>query len=70
MEARWNVYRRRSLVGFLGGGSAFGKFAEEEFVPAGGVDFRYEIARPGHPRRGGRRLPDEEVLYLTVGRAG
>jgi hypothetical protein len=47
-EARWNFYRRWSVVGFLGAGTVTEKFDELDRRPtvySGGMGLRYRIAR-------------------------
>lgn len=48
LQGRWNVWRRWSLIGFVGLGWAGGDIDaldDSEFVPSGGGGFRYLIAR-------------------------
>jgi hypothetical protein len=48
LQGRWNVWKRWSLIGFVGLGWSGGDIAaldDSEFVPSGGGGFRYLIAR-------------------------
>jgi hypothetical protein len=74
LEARWQFYRRFSLVGFAGTGIAWttlGDIDSHQDVVAGGGGIRYEIAR-----RYGLHMgldlafgPDEGVVYVQFGHA-
>ena len=47
-ELRWQLWKRFSLIGFAGVGSAwndFGKFSNNANIITGGTGFRYELAR-------------------------
>lgn len=72
LELRWNITPRWSQVGFFGSGwtaDSIGDLMSESGETAGGVGFRYLIAR-----RYGLRVgidvaagPEDEVAYLAVG---
>jgi len=73
-ELRWNLTPRWALVGFLGVGRAWGTkstFSEAGVVTAGGVGFRYLVAR----RLGiyaGLDLakgPEDTAVYIQAGSA-
>lgn len=73
-ELRWNLDDRWALVGFAGSGKAFGKrkdWSDAETVNAGGVGFRYLIARQLGLYVGvdAARGPEENAIYLQVGSA-
>lgn len=73
-ELRWNIDERWALVGFAGSGKAFGKRADwekAETVNAGGIGFRYLIARKLGLYVGAdiARGPEENAIYLQVGSA-
>lgn len=73
-ELRWNLDDRWSMVGFAGSGKAFGKrsgWQDAETVTAGGVGFRYQIARKLGLYVGAdvARGPEENAFYLQVGSA-
>jgi hypothetical protein len=73
-EARWQFWKRFSLVGFAGTGAAWNdleSFDDTLTVVTGGTGFRYEIAR-----RYGLHVgldvafgPDNPVLYVVFGSA-
>ncbi len=73
-EARWQFYKRFSLVGFAGAGVAWNDFESldnTQTVLTGGTGFRYEIAR-----RYGLHMgldvafgPDNPVIYVVFGSA-
>lgn len=72
VEARWNVWKRLSLVGFVGwGGTLSSSFDMTESVVAGGPGIRYLLAR-----KLGLQVgidvgigPEEEIVYIQVGHA-
>jgi len=73
-ELRWNVTPRWALIGFVGAGRAWGTkrtFSEAGIVTAGGVGFRYLVAR----RLGlyaGLDLakgPEDTAVYIQAGSA-
>jgi hypothetical protein len=73
-ELRWNVTPRWALIGFLGAGRAWGTkstFSQAGIVTAGGVGFRYLVAR----RLGiyaGLDLakgPEDTAVYIQAGSA-
>ena len=72
-ELRWAVTPRWSLVGFGGGGKAWGgeTFSEANAVFAGGVGMRYLIARRLGIHMGIdiARGPEETAFYIQVGSA-
>jgi hypothetical protein len=73
-ELRWQFWKRFSLVGFVGGGSAwndFEQFSKAQSIVTGGTGFRYELAR-----KYGLHLgldvafgPDDPVVYVQFGSA-
>jgi hypothetical protein len=73
-EARWQFWKRISLVGFAGAGSAwngFDDFENQRNLVTGGTGVRYEIAR-----RYGLHMgfdvawgPDEPAFYVQFGNA-
>ena len=72
-ELRWDITRRWSVVGFGGAGWATSDSAselfDEESHPAGGVGFRYLLARV-FGIRGGMDLAwgeEDHAVYFTVG---
>ena len=71
-ELRWDVTFRWSLVGFGGAGSVaddLGRLSGADVYSAGGVGFRYLIAK-GFRLRAGMDVaagPEDEVVYLTIG---
>ena len=73
-EARWNVTPRWALVAFAGAGKAYGRrqsSSEAETVTAGGVGFRYLVARKLNLYAGidVARGPEDSVFYITAGSA-
>ena len=72
-ELRWNATRRWALVGFLGGGRAWGteRFSEANAVVAYGAGARYLIARRLGIYMGldVARGPEQTAFYLQVGSA-
>jgi hypothetical protein len=73
-EARWNVTPRWALVGFGGVGKAYGRrqpWSESETVAAGGVGFRYLVARKLNLYAGidVARGPEDSAFYITAGSA-
>jgi len=87
VQLRWEFIRRWNLVLFGGGGKVFGKqnlivnnlpvekdisFSDAEFHPAGGVGFRYELARK-FGLWGGLDFATSQdqdlAFYITVGSA-
>ena len=73
-ELRWQVHPRFSVVGFAGAGTARGSAGaldRERSVTAGGVGFRYLLARK-HGMHMGVDVaagPDEPAIYLVLGSA-
>ena len=74
VEARWQFHGRWSVVGFGGAGRAWtsnnrGSF--QQSVGAGGVGFRYELARKFgmHVGLDFAASPDTRAVYLVVGNA-
>jgi hypothetical protein len=72
VEARWNAYKRWSLVGFFGGGRAVMSLDDlDDTDPkyAGGAGFRYLIARLFGMQAGidVARGPDEWAFYVVSG---
>ncbi len=73
-ELRWQFWKRFSLVGFVGGGAAWTKFEQFERTQtavAGGVGFRYELARKYGIHMGLDVAfgPDDPTIYFTIGSA-
>lgn len=73
-EMRWNLDERWALVGFAGSGKAFGRrtdWQKADTVNAGGIGFRYLIARKLGLYVGAdiARGPEENAFYLQVGSA-
>lgn len=71
-EVRWNLDSRWALVGFAGGGKAYGRrqsWDEAENVFAGGLGFRYLVARKLGLYAGLdiARGPEESAFYITAG---
>jgi hypothetical protein len=73
-EVRWNLDSRWALVGFAGVGKAYGRrqsWSESDTVAAGGVGFRYLVARKLNLYAGldVARGPEDTAVYLQVGSA-
>ncbi len=73
-EARWQFWKRFSLVGFVGGGGAWNDFenvANQVGVVTGGTGFRYELARKYGLHAGVDVAfgPDGTVFYIQLGSA-
>ena len=73
-ELRWQFWERYSLVGFIGTGAAWNewmKFERRQSVVAGGVGFRYEIAREYgiHAGLDVAFGPENTAIYIQVGSA-
>ena len=73
-EVRWNVDSRWALVGFGGAGKAYGRrqtWDEAETVWAGGVGFRYLVARKLNMYAGidVARGPEDSAIYIQMGSA-
>lgn len=71
-EWRWRAWRRWSLVGFAGVGFTapkIDKFLISEGKPAGGVGFRYLLAKSFNLHTGidFARGPEEFAWYITIG---
>jgi hypothetical protein len=74
IEARWNVYKRWSLIGFVGVGWTDGrrsKLFDQDAVVAGGGGIRYLVARQLglHGGVDVARGPEETVIYFQTGGA-
>jgi len=72
LEARWQLWKRFSAVGFVGGGSAWNEFDEFEShrdITTGGGGIRYEIARQFGLHMGLDVAwgPNEPALYVVFG---
>jgi hypothetical protein len=72
VEARWDVTPRWSLVGFVGNGwtgDDLGDLGNNDNVTAGGVGFRYLMARRLGLRVGldVARGPEDTVVYMGIG---
>ncbi len=73
-ELRWQFWKRFSLVGFFGGGTAWNEwdsFERSQTVTAGGAGFRYEISRKYgiHTGLDVAFGPDDPTFYIQVGSA-
>jgi len=73
-ELRWQCWKRFSLVGFAGTGSAwndFGRFKNSQSIVTGGGGFRYELARKYGLHMGVDLAfgPDDPVIYVQFGNA-
>jgi hypothetical protein len=74
VEARWNVTSRWAVVAFGGAGKAYGRrqtWDEAKAVGAGGVGFRYLVARKLNMYGGldVARSADDSAVYITMGSA-
>ena len=86
LQLRWEFIKRWNLVAFGGGGKVYGKaysitdllkkppvsFSDADFHPAGGLGFRYELARKFGLWSGMDFATSEErnfAFYFTVGSA-
>ena len=74
LEARWQLWRRFSLIGFAGTGTAwndFDNFQSEQSIVTGGFGFRYEIARKHGLHMGIDAAfgPDDPAIYVQFGSA-
>jgi outer membrane protein assembly factor BamA len=73
-ELRWQFWKRFSLVGFAGAGTAWNHlehFDKASTVVTGGTGFRYELARK-HGLHMGLDVafgPDDPVIYVQFGSA-
>jgi hypothetical protein len=73
-EARWQCWRRFSLVGFGGAGVAWTNaehFDRQQEVVSGGAGFRYEVARKYklHVGLDVAFGPDDPIFYIVFGSA-
>jgi outer membrane protein assembly factor BamA len=73
-ELRWQFWKRFSLVGFAGVGTAWNdvaRFHATQTITTGGVGFRYEIARRYgiHAGLDVAFAPDNAAVYVQVGSA-
>jgi hypothetical protein len=73
-ELRWQFWKRFSVVGFVGGGTAwndFDRFNSTQSLVTGGTGFRYEIARQYGIHMGVDVAfgPDNTAVYVQVGSA-
>lgn len=73
-ELRWQLWKRFSLVGFVGGGAVwndFERFDNTQTVVTGGAGFRYEVARKYGIHMGLDVAfgPDNPAIYVQVGSA-
>ena len=73
-ELRWQCWKRFSIVGFGGSGTAWNDFARVDkriTVSSGGVGFRYEIARSYglHMGLDVAYGPDGPAIYVQIGSA-
>ena len=71
-EARWQFWKRFSLVGFVGGGATWNdleRFDDTQTVVTGGGGFRYELARKYGIHMGLDVAfgPDDPAIYIQVG---
>jgi outer membrane protein assembly factor BamA len=73
-ELRWQLWKRFSLVGFVGGGTVWNDFERLEStrsVVTGGTGFRYELARKYgiHVGLDVAFGPDNTAFYIQIGSA-
>lgn len=78
-ELNWRVYKRWHLIGFFGGGKAFGgnklaseeSFADADWHLSKGLGFRYDIADKFGLQVGGDVAwgPEDTAFYITMGSA-
>jgi outer membrane protein assembly factor BamA len=73
-ELRWQLWKRFSLVGFVGGGAAWNhleRFENSKTIVTGGAGFRYELARAYglHIGLDVARGPDDTAVYIQIGSA-
>ncbi len=73
-EVRWQFWKRFSLVGFVGGGTAWNDFERlnsTQSIVTGGTGFRYEIARKYGIHMGVDLAfgPENTAVYFQVGSA-
>ena len=73
-ELRWQFWERFSLLGFAGCGVAWnelGRFDQTQTCVAGGVGFRYELARKYGIHAGVDVAfgPDDPAIYIQIGSA-
>ncbi|HEY7363099.1 MAG TPA: hypothetical protein VIE37_03250 [Methylomirabilota bacterium] len=73
-ELRWQFWKRFSLVGFAGLGTAWNDFERvdnAQTIATGGVGFRYELARKHgiHIGLDVAFAPDNTAVYVQVGSA-
>jgi outer membrane protein assembly factor BamA len=73
-ELRWQCWKRFSLVGFVGTGTAwndFERFESSQNIVTGGTGFRYELARKYgiHAGMDVAFGPDNAAIYIQVGSA-
>ncbi len=71
-ELRWNVTSRWAAIGFAGVGKAYGRresWSDAETVPAGGVGFRYLVARKLGMYAGVdvAKSKVDSAIYITMG---
>lgn len=74
VEACWQLWRRFSLVGFVGAGGTwieFDRFESRTGVVAGGVGVRYQLARKHglHVGFDDGFGPAEPIWYVVIGNA-
>jgi hypothetical protein len=74
VEARWQFWKRLSVVGFAGGGAAWNDFERVDnavTVVTGGAGMRYELARKYGLHAGVDVAfgPDETAVYIQFGSA-
>ena len=74
-ELRWQLWKRFSLIGFIGTGGAWndnaGHFGQTQNIVTGGTGFRYELARKYGLHMGVDVAfgPDEPIIYVQFGSA-
>jgi len=74
-ELRWQLWKRFSLIGFVGTGAAWndnsGHFGQTQNIVTGGTGFRYELARKYGLHMGVDVAfgPDDPIIYVQFGSA-
>ena len=73
-ELRWQLWKRWSVVGFVGVGAAwnnFERFDDSRGIVTGGTGFRYELARKYgiHAGLDFAVGPDNTAVYIQIGSA-
>jgi hypothetical protein len=73
-ELRWQLWKRFSLIGFVGTGAAWNdleRFSKKTSIVTGGTGFRYELARKYGLHMGVDVAfgPDDPIIYVQFGSA-